>query len=291
MAGRRNILRIEIGTGAAAPVGGGGVFSIGRFEENIRIDPRRMETHRHGFHELMMFESGDGVFSADFVDYEIHAPAAVIIPAGTVHWWPTPENLRGTVIGFDLAFLRVTSRAEETAVLLMPPFQPVVPFAGGWSENIRPLLRRMHEEWLSDLPGRRDVLRACLAMLLVDAGRARNGTRETVALTAAEKLYAAFVEALEFRVTSMPSARDLAADLRVTTDHLSVMLRQISGKTAGDLIAERILLEAKRLLIHSRLGVAETGYALGFESPSYFTRFFRRHGGVSPKEFRLAGAG
>jgi peptidoglycan/xylan/chitin deacetylase (PgdA/CDA1 family) len=62
----------------------------------------------------------------------------------------------------------------------------------------------------------------------------------------------------------------------VTTRHLNESLRLETGLTAGDLIRARRILEAKRLLLHSELTTAEIGYELGFEDPSYFSRFIRR---------------
>jgi AraC-like DNA-binding protein len=67
---------------------------------------------------------------------------------------------------------------------------------------------------------------------------------------------------------------------------LNESLRLETGLTARDLIRERLLLEAKRLLLHSELTMAEIGYELGFEDPSYFSRVVRRELKTSPVEFR-----
>jgi AraC family transcriptional regulator, transcriptional activator of pobA len=72
----------------------------------------------------------------------------------------------------------------------------------------------------------------------------------------------------------------------VTSSHLSESLRMETGLRPGELIRARLLLEAKRLLLHSELTIAEIGYELGFEDPSYFSRFVRREIETSPVEFR-----
>jgi AraC-like DNA-binding protein len=74
--------------------------------------------------------------------------------------------------------------------------------------------------------------------------------------------------------------------LGVTTSHLSDSMRLETGLTAGELIRARLILEAKRLLLHSELTIAEIGYELGFGDPSYFSRFVRREIKTSPAEFR-----
>jgi AraC family transcriptional activator of pobA len=103
---------------------------------------------------------------------------------------------------------------------------------------------------------------------------------------AAVGLVRRFRQAVErsFRVTT--SVPDYARALGVTTSHLNESLRLETGLTAGDLIRERLLLEAKRLLLHSELTIAEIAYELGFEDPSYFSRFVRRELKASPAEFR-----
>jgi AraC-like DNA-binding protein len=89
---------------------------------------------------------------------------------------------------------------------------------------------------------------------------------------------------------AMP-VRDFAAALRVTERRLNEAVRQATGKTASALIQERILLEAKRLLTQSELGVSEVCYRLNFDDPAYFSRFFRKHTACSPLEFKKRYAG
>ncbi|MDB6080659.1 MAG: AraC family transcriptional regulator, partial [Akkermansiaceae bacterium] len=75
--------------------------------------------------------------------------------------------------------------------------------------------------------------------------------------------------------------------LGVTSGHLNDTVSAQTGRPAGALIRERILLEARRLLLHSELQIAEIAYHLGFGDPSYFARFFRREDGRPPGDFRM----
>jgi AraC-like DNA-binding protein len=58
------------------------------------------------------------------------------------------------------------------------------------------------------------------------------------------------------------------------------------GISAGELIRDRILLEAKRLLINLDLTISEIAYQLNFSDNSYFTKFFKKYTGQKPDEFR-----
>src|SRR5260370_19408751 len=106
------------------------------------------------------------------------------------------------------------------------------------------------------------------------------------ALFAAIGLVRRFRQEVERSFRTSTSVRDYAKMLGVTTSHLREALRLETGLTAGELIRARLLLEAKRLLLHSELTIAEIGYELGFEDPSYFSRFVRREVETSPVEFR-----
>ena len=83
------------------------------------------------------------------------------------------------------------------------------------------------------------------------------------------------------------SVHAYAERLGVSTGHLSDVIKSMTGSSPGQLIRNEIVLEAKRLLVHTELTIAEIGYSLSFEDPSYFSRFFKRETGMNPAVFRL----
>ena len=74
--------------------------------------------------------------------------------------------------------------------------------------------------------------------------------------------------------------------LYVTPNHLNALCQDLLGKSAGEVIRERILLEAKRQLVNASAGIADVGYDLGFTDNSYFTKFFKKYTGTTPEAFR-----
>lgn len=79
-----------------------------------------------------------------------------------------------------------------------------------------------------------------------------------------------------------------ARALQVTPDHLSRSCRAVTGLSALDLLHERLLLEARRLLSYTQAPVADVARDLGFDDPAYFSRFFARRDGHAPQEYRAA---
>jgi AraC-like DNA-binding protein len=72
----------------------------------------------------------------------------------------------------------------------------------------------------------------------------------------------------------------------ISSRTLSDLTQQLINKTPLQIIQERIILESQRLLLHSELNVTQIGYRLGFEDPSYFVKFFKKHANMSPSGFR-----
>jgi AraC-like DNA-binding protein len=80
--------------------------------------------------------------------------------------------------------------------------------------------------------------------------------------------------------------KDYAAMLYVTPNHLNALSKDITGRSAGELIRDRILLEAKRLLVNAEMTVSEIAVELDFSDNSYFSKFFKKYVGITPEIFR-----
>jgi AraC family transcriptional regulator, transcriptional activator of pobA len=80
--------------------------------------------------------------------------------------------------------------------------------------------------------------------------------------------------------------KQYAALLFITANHLNALCKEMLGKTAGDLIRERIILEAKRLLTNADMTVTQIAYELNYKDNSYFNRFFKKETGLTPDDFR-----
>lgn len=84
----------------------------------------------------------------------------------------------------------------------------------------------------------------------------------------------------------LPSVQYLAGELSISSRYLSDVLRQETGKTALEHIHIYLIKEAKNLLLSSENNISEIAYDLGFESPSYFTRLFKKVTGVTPVQYK-----
>ena len=95
-----------------------------------------------------------------------------------------------------------------------------------------------------------------------------------------------FQQLIDNNYKTLKLPKEYAELLYVTPNHLNALCQDLLGKTAGDLIRDRVLLEAKRLLTNADMNVTQIAYELNFQDNSYFNRFFKKEVGMTPEEFR-----
>jgi AraC family transcriptional regulator, transcriptional activator of pobA len=132
------------------------------------------------------------------------------------------------------------------------------------------------------------AVEAYLLTVLVEALRLLVSVREadpTVQGTQAT-LVARFRERVEAHYRSGLSIAAYAEQLGVTVGRLRAACLRVAAAPPLRLVQDRMILEAKRALLYSNMTVAEVGYHLGFDDPAYFSRFFAKAEGLSPRAFR-----
>ena len=82
------------------------------------------------------------------------------------------------------------------------------------------------------------------------------------------------------------TVEEYASLLGITPNHLNDVIKQVTGKTARSFIVERILLEAKNLLTHTQIDIADISHNLQFDEPTNFSKFFKKYVGLTPLQFR-----
>lgn len=259
-----------------------GVY-VERLEESLARRPNRVALHRHDHFEIFWVQ-GTGVHFNDFREYPLEQATFVTASPGQIHGWPDSEGLRGVMIGFTTAFF--DGREPPPTALMRYPFvwsgHPVLKLAE--TDHLDSLVQLLEQEASRRQDDWQEVVRSGLRMILTLANRSAPGLEE--GQTRGSGMLLNFRSLLEekFRTTTAVSA--YARLLGVTAGHLNDTVSSQTGRPAGALIRERILLEARRLLFHSELQIAEIAYHLGFDDPSYFARFFRREDGRPPGDFR-----
>ena len=248
--------------------------------------------HRHSFYHLVLFTKGKGTHTIDFEQFTVQPFQIYFMVPGQVHSWHFEGAVDGYLVHFTgelltsflqnghyLERFRFLSGNSEESVCLMP-----VPVQDALIKLFETMLGEFKEVKEQNL----DVIRLKLLELFITVDR--SCTHGKLKNVAPQKmvLLRNFRQLIDkhFRTIKLP--KEYADLLYVTPNHLNTLCRELMGKTAGDLIRERILLEAKRLLTNAGMTITEIAYDLNFQDNSYFNRFFKKNIGTTPDEFRKA---
>lgn len=247
--------------------------------------------HRHeGLHQLQYLARGRAVATLDGVPHKLLAPAVLLLPPGCVHAFAYQPRSEGQQVSVPSQRLE-QAFADAPALAAMMATTSLVQgeAARAQSAHLVAMSAALAQEFEGSAPGRSEALQAHLVLWVtwllrraapVPAQEARRALRDT--------LVQRFRALVELHLRRHQALGFYATQLKVTPDHLSRSCRSVSGLSALDLLHERMLLEAQRLLAYTDAAVAEVARDLGFDDPSYFSRFFSRRAGQSPQDWRAA---
>jgi len=209
-------------------------------------------------------------------------------------WEGLDDTQSGAFCVFTEAFLNQIPNIKEYPVFKPGTF-PIYELSEDDIAGFQGLFNQMIAEINTDYAYKYDLLRALVQQLVHKAMRLKpNESIVPQSHSANDRITSLFTELLErqFPIES-PMQRmklrvpaEFAAHLSVHINHLNRVLKTITGKTTSQLIAERILQEARTLLKHTDWNISEIGYCLGFDEPSHFIAFFKRTMQTTPKVFR-----
>ena len=228
---------------------------------------------------LLWFTKGQGRITLAGSTRGYTAHNAVFIPAGVMHGFEVGPQVFGTAIyfgkepGMPLPAGPLLLRIREVHA----------------QQELNVLIDMIQREMLSDATAADRAARCHLGLLGVWLERqAEKAAPEQVKPDAAKRLVARYTALMEREFRSGAGVGDMAAALGVTATHLTRCCRQACGRSAIDLLQDRRICEARRMLAETKIPVGQIGESLGFTSAAYFTRAFQNLTGKSPSAFRRA---
>jgi AraC family transcriptional activator of pobA len=247
------------------------------------------DPHRHVYHELIWVREGNGRHLIDGEPVEFGPLTLTLIAKGQVHQFQQAEHVRAVVARFEDDWLTggMTEEIGRRSLFSGTACTSMRPPADE-AERFDALLELLRVE--VDRPPNREsaeLRRHLLAAALLWAQRWREAQLEEGGATSADVgLHKRFAEALERDFADHHDAGHYAAELGVTTGTLSRTLTKLTGRTTKQLILDRVMLEAVRLLRFSDLSVKQIADRLGFSDQFAFSKAFKRQRGAAPVDFR-----
>lgn len=247
--------------------------------------------HRHNYYTVLLIEKAAGYHNIDYNTYPFNPLEVHFVAPGQVHQVVLDKTPSGTVLTFSKDFLIQSNIPESfiSNIRLFKHFGDASPL--GLDDELFSRLRRIINEMESCLPlefkYRNRALGALLQLFLIysnnscslDPAQLEEDNSRVCILRDFKKL-------VDSKFSEWHDVKSYASVIHISPKHLSYTTKQLTGMTAKEIIQDRILLESKRLLVHTNMIIKEIAYIIGFEEPLHFSSFFKKHTGISPTDFR-----
>ncbi|QRR03567.1 helix-turn-helix domain-containing protein [Dyadobacter sandarakinus] len=262
------------------------------FPVSLPITPLPTDTpHRHTYYEILFIEEGSGFHEIDLHSYPIQGAGMHFLTPGQVHLLTFSASFRGYIIAFSEDFY--TFYNPESPALSQLPFfqpvrrQPVVLLSENEKLYFHNLVANMVSDHLQEPadPGMSGRYLGLLLQKCTHLAKQQNQV-PNAAPHALPELVGRFQELVEKNFLRMHEVQQYAILLDVSPDYLSKIIRRHLGISSQEYILEKLLLEAKRLLVFTTLSSKEIAYHIQLDDPSYFGRIFKKKTGLTPSEYR-----
>ncbi len=271
-------------------------FAFATMEQlDILSDGIADEPHRHNYYTVIWPTKSGGKHIIDFKEYSIIKDRIFFVSPFQVHQVITEREPTGFVLLFTPDFLskhsinenfisnlKLFKKADET-----PPLE----ISQQKSNLLKGFIDEISNSFSNGGAMSQEVIGAYLKLFLIECNNLCDGLVDsnTQNVEVETNIVKSFKDLLENKYQKHHQVKDYADLLNVTPNYLNEVIKNSVNASAKELIQERLILEAKRLLLFTSNSIKEIGFLLGFEDPSHFSKFFKNNSGVSLQEFRLNG--
>ena len=223
----------------------------------------------------------------DLEQYPVRAPSMHLVAPGQVHHLNRSADMQGVVVMFatdahlgggHTARAELFAHAQRPSEVMLDPVHMQEAIA---------LVHSMEVELKRNEGPLAEVVEGYLGILLIKCAHwARAATEPGTARPESHDPVRRFQDLVERSFIEHRQVGHYADALAISPDHLNELVKERLGRTASGLIHDRMLLEARRLLLYADQSIKEVGYALNMKDPAYFTRWFHKAAGMTPVAYR-----
>jgi AraC-like DNA-binding protein len=258
---------------------------------------RQTQIHRSDFYKISLI-IGTGILHLEDRSIEVSGHTLIFYNPSVPHLWESiSAKQEGFFCLFNHEFIKGSLRDSyvRNSALFNSRLNPVHKLTEDQSEDIGFIFQKMMKEMDSDYIHKYDLIHGYIQLIIHEANKSQGIYLSSEKYTnAASRIASQFIELLErqFPVDSterslkLKTPHDFAECLSVHVNHLNRAVKEITGSSTSEIISARIAAEAQSLLLHTDNTIAEIAYSLGFEHPSNFNIFFKKHTGKTPKAVR-----
>ncbi|MBW6393296.1 MULTISPECIES: helix-turn-helix domain-containing protein [Halomonadaceae] len=258
--------------------------------ERSRLHDWHIRPHRHAdLVHVLHIANGRVELELEGTQHTLHGPLVIVVPAMTIHGFRFSQDIQGHIVTLAQPLAeQLGQRLEEQASVLRHADYHLLEQPRK-AQRLAALVEQIDAEYRQPAPGRDRMLESQVQALVIELSRqaeshAPSGLRQR---DRGHERLASFQALIEAQYRQQPSIERFAEQLGMSSAHLNTLCRRLADRSALQLLHERLLLEAKRQLTYTNMTISQIADSLGFSEPAYFTRFFKRNTGLSPRDFRV----
>lgn len=271
------------------PQTGNLAFKLFSFDGNTNFD----HLQRLNYYTLIWIKNGNGKVKVDFSEYEFMPNQLVAFAPYQPFMLSNASEIKGIVIHFHPDFFCIMKHHQEVACngilfnnIYEPPYVTIDEVS---QKTFEMVVNQIKTEMQNPALAQYELLVSYLKIFLITATRLKKEQQPETTLSVSDETpfilqnLKNFIET-HFKTKHSPS--DYADLLNIAPKSLAKITKNYFNKTLSNLIAERIIIEAKRELYLTNKSVKEIAYELGYDDEHYFSRFFKTNADVSPQLYR-----
>jgi len=245
--------------------------------------------HRHIFYLSVLFTRGNGIHEVDFETFDIQPGYVFLLSPGQVHHWTVSDDIDGYIIFhkkefYDLNFTH--DRIEQFPFFGSTQNSPLIQLRIEQATALTVQFRSIVNEYSGKSLMHFQKICSMLNVLYIDLARIYLPDM----MNKHRAIHVAHLQRLNVLIDdnfkNIKSPAKYAEKMFMSPKNLNRICKISLDKTLSMVITDRVILEAKRMLIHTNMSVVQISLDLGYMDNSYFSRIFKKTSGETPLEFQ-----
>ena len=251
------------------------------------------DDHMHNFYTITWIKEGEAIHATKYVEYTLRKNSILFVPPGLMHRFISNAHCTGYSITFNEAFFAVKENGEDSVsdstLFSNPDFRSIITLDEKQQMVFKGIIELMEKEFENDDRYRHEMLLQQLKLFLLESRRIYEEQHDLDVSLDEEhpgSVIIKFKQLIDDNYKEQKNVSSYADMLNLRATCLNEITKKTTGITAGELIRNRVIKEAKKMLYGSDLNTKEIAYNLGFNDPAYFSRFFKKYTSQTLSDYR-----
>lgn len=259
--------------------------------ENLELNEKDhkvvQDIHKHDFYLILSIQSGNGIHEIDFTPYSVSEKTIFVMRPGQAHKLQLNKNCSGYLIEFSQAFYHPRNKTNYNRFRKATNKNYCKPDHKRFT-RLSEILRNIYMEYTEKQEGYVDAIKSELDLFIIEYNREspKPDAIQNNLNPYLQERFEDFTELLNTHITSQKQVSQYTDLMNITAYQLNEITKSAVGKNASEMITDHIILEAKRYLLATSNQIKDIADLLGYDDVSYFIRFFKKHTGFTPDNFR-----